>query len=276
MNRFIFHTGLVILSVLTCGNLSFAQESDEVDEIEFIIERSHPLTLDLEEEEEEAKGKKDKKKKRKKNVFYGLKTKKGFTRTGYGDNVTVEVFHYLKKWVEPDPYVPEIHWFDFRRKRIRSTGNIDKKYGRILHGPYKKMKGEQILEEGIYYIGTKHGRWVKYDNRDILTDKKKYYRGWPKESLVKYYDDDRKKLKEVVPVVYGEKQGDYFYFHENGEIAVKGQYKFGEKVGKWTEYYDVRRRAKKQIQYREDPYNEEFTPYIVREWNKRGEVTYEK
>ena len=66
-----------------------------------------------EEEEEEDPGRK--KKKPKKNVFYGIKTKKGYTRTGYGDNTTVEIFHYLKEWTDPDPYVPDIHWFDFRR-----------------------------------------------------------------------------------------------------------------------------------------------------------------
>jgi antitoxin component YwqK of YwqJK toxin-antitoxin module len=254
---------------------TYAQDQDETEDIEFIIERSQPLTLDLEKEDEEGE-KKKKKKKRKKNVFYGYKTKKGFTRSGYGNNVTVEIFHYLKNYVEPDHYVPEIYWFDFRRKRIRNTGNIDKKYGRILHGPYKKIKGEQVIEEGIYYVGAKHGRWVKYDGNDVLIDKKKYFKGWPKESLVKFYDEDRKKLKEVIPVIYGERQGDYYYFHENGEIAVKGQYKYGEKVGKWTEYYDVRRRAKKQIQYKPDPYIENFTPHVVKEWNRRGQVTFEK
>jgi antitoxin component YwqK of YwqJK toxin-antitoxin module len=250
------------------------EDPENRDDIEFIIERSQPLTIDL--EEEEKPDQKKKKEKRKKNEFYGYKTKKGFTRTGYGDNVTVEIFYFLKEWVEPDPYVPEIYWFDFRRKRIRNTGTIDKKYGRILHGPYKKIKGDQIIEEGIFYVGTKHGRWTKYDNNDILVEKQKYYRGWPKESMVKYYDEDRKKLKEVIPVIYGEKEGDYYYFHENGEIAVKGQFKYGEKVGKWTEYYDALRRAKKQIQYKEDPYDATFIPYVLKEWNRRGELTYEK
>jgi len=250
------------------------EDPENRDDIEFIIERSQPLTIDLEEEEKPDQRKK--KEKRKKNEYYGYKTKKGFTRTGYGDNVTVEIFYFLKEWVEPDPYVPEIYWFDFRRKRIRNTGTIDKKYGRILHGPYKKIKGDQIIEEGIFYVGTKHGRWTKYDNNDILVEKQKYYRGWPKESMVKYYDEDRKKLKEVIPVIYGEKEGDYYYFHENGEIAVKGQFKYGEKVGKWTEYYDALRRAKKQIQYKEDPYDATFIPYVLKEWNRRGELTYEK
>lgn len=267
---FIFALLLVKIPLVT-----IAQDKEgSTDDIEFIIERSQPLTLDLDKEENE-EPKKKKKKKRKKNVYYGYKTKKAYTRTGYGNNVTVEVFHYLKKWVDPDPYVPEIYWFDFRRKRIRNTGTIDKKYGRILHGPYKKMRGDQVLEEGIFYIGAKHGRWLKYDNNDILIDKQKYYKGWPKESLVKYYDDDRKKLKEVIPVVYGEVQGDYYYFHQNGSIAVKGQYENGKKIGKWTEYYDFLRRAKKQIQYRPDPYNDNFKPYIEKEWNRRGEVTYE-
>ena len=135
------------------------------------------------------------------------------------------------------------YWFDFRRKRIRNTGTIDKKYGRILHGPYQKIRGGQLIEKGIYFVGTKHGRWVKLDKNDILVDKIKFYKGWPKESLVKYYDDDRQKLKEVIPVVYGEIIGDYYFFHENGEIAVKGQYEYGEKIGRWTEYFDIIFRA---------------------------------
>ena len=201
----------VFLTVFCFSRPLLAQDNpselDNVDpdDIEFIIERSQPLTIDLEEEEEEEPHKK--KKKPKKNVFYGIKTKKGYTKTGYGDNTTVEIFHYLKEWREPDSYVPDIYWFDFRRKRIRNTGTIDRKYGRILHGPYTKIIGGQLVEQGIYYVGTKHGRWIKLDKNDILVDKRKYYKGWPKESLVKFYDDDRKKLKEVMPVVYGEVEG---------------------------------------------------------------------
>jgi len=251
-----------------------AQDIPDLDEIEFIIERSQPLTIDLKEDDEEEVPEK-KKKKRKKNVFYGIKTKKGYTKTGYGENTTVEIFHYLTEWVEPNPYVPEVNWYDFRRKKIRNTGTIDKKYGRILHGPYTKIRGDQLLEERIYYIGAKHGRWVRIDKNDVLIDKQKYYKGWPKESMVKYYDEDRTKLKEVVPVVYGEIEGEYYLFHENGEVAVKGQFKYGEKIGKWTEYYDVQRRAKKQIQYKSDPYLNNYHPHVLKEWNRRGQVIYE-
>ena len=75
-----------------------------------------------------------------------------------------------------------------------------------MHGPYKRMVGEQIIEEGIYYKGTKHGRWTEYDRHDILVDKRKYYKGWQKESKVKYYDDKQTKLKEVVPILYGKRR----------------------------------------------------------------------
>ena len=68
------------------------------DSIQFLIERSTPLTLDLA-KEDSVKIISDKKKKRvKKNVFYGYKSKRGFTKTGFGDNATVEIFYYLKKW----------------------------------------------------------------------------------------------------------------------------------------------------------------------------------
>lgn len=264
----------ILFVILKTGDLYAQDEGDEPDDIEFIIERSQPITIDLEEEAEEEDPRK-KKEKRKKNVFYGIKTKKGYTRSGYGDNTTVEIFHYLKEWQEPDSYVPDIYWFDFRRKRIRNTGTIDKKYGRILHGPYTRITGGQLIEQGIYYIGTKHGRWIKLDKNDVLVDKKKYYKGWPKESLVKYYDDDREKLKEVLPVVYGEIEGDYYYFHENGEVAVKGQYDYGEKIGRWTEYFDIKLRAKKQIQYKSDPYENDFLPYTYREWNRRGQQVFD-
>jgi hypothetical protein len=32
-----------------------------------------------------------------------------------------------------------------------------------MHGPYKEYRGEILVEEGHYYLGTKHGRWVTYD-----------------------------------------------------------------------------------------------------------------
>lgn len=252
---------------------SYAQETDpeSTDEM-FTI--NTPITIELDEKEEEEEVEL-KKKKRKKKVFYGLKTKKRYTQKGSGDDKTYELFYILKEHVEPDPYVRDIYWIDYRRGKIRSEGKVDKEYGAILHGPYKKMYGDQVLEEGIFYKGMKHGRWVRYDKNDILVDKEKYHKGWPKESLVSYYDTKREKMKEIIPIEYGEKEGYYYYFHSNGKVAVKGEYKWDNKVDDWVEYYPNGRR-KKIIRYAKDPFDKKHTPYIWKEWNKRGQLVYER
>ena len=41
---------------------------------------------------------------------------------------------------------------------------------------------------------------MKYNRDSTLMDKDRYYRGWPKESLVSYYDpQERKRMKEMTP-----------------------------------------------------------------------------
>ena len=248
----------------------------------FIIdpETQVPLTINLEAEDEEAeleKENKKKKKKKKKNVFYGLKTKKGFSRKGAGENSVMELFRYLKNYEAPDPYVRDVYWYDTKRKQIRTTHNIKEKKALILHGPYKKIADDgQVLEEGMFYKGTKHGRWTSYNQRDILMGKNKYTKGWPRESEIEYYDEEaRQKIKEVVPIEYGEEEGYYFYFHPGGRVAVEGEYQQGQKVGLWTEYYDFERRPKKQIKYPDDPYDDQTKPYISKEWNPEGQVVYD-
>ena len=278
------------LLLLLCGFLfiripAFAQEKENEEDSLFRQEELNPITdapltidLDAEMEEEEEEDEKDKKKKRKKNVFYDLKTKKGYTKAGFGNNITIEIFHYLKEYKEPDPYVRDIYWYDFKSKRVRISGTIDKEYAGILHGPYKKIRNDKVVEEGIFYIGTKHGRWTSYGKMYdyyVLTDKNKYYKGWPKESKVSYYDREREKLKEVIPIEHDKKEGNYYYFHDNGLVGVQGEYKNDVKVGKWIEYYQFRRRKKREVQYRNDPYNENFTPYIIKEWNEDGELIYD-
>jgi len=267
----------------------FSQEETEADTTEFDIFRDTqegfsliedmPLTVNMEREIELSKEAKEARKaaekRRKRKVFYGLKTKKGYTRRGYGENIELEIFHYLKEPLPVDPYAPEIWWYDFTRRQVRNTGDPYEKKGAILHGPYKRMVGDQVVEEGIFYKGTKHGRWTKYDRNDVLIAKLKYYKGWPKESKVQYYDNKHTKLKEVVPIVYGQREGTYYYFHENGSVAVKGEYKEGVKIGKWTEYYPFMSRRKKEIQYPSDPYDQAYAPFISREWDRSNRLIYE-
>jgi len=215
-----------------------------------------------------------KKKKPKKKVFYGIKTKKGFTRKGYGDRVTVELFYYLKTPDKPNRFVRDIYWYDFTRREIRKSNNYDPSKGVLLHGPYRKMQGDLLLEEGIYYKGTKHGRWMQYDRQSLLVDKEKYYKGWPKESLIVYYDPvERTKIKEIIPIEFGEREGYYYQFHENGTIAVTGEYKWDNKVGEWIENYDTGRR-KKIIIFPEDPFDHQLTPFVRSEWNEKGKEVY--
>ncbi|HYG00946.1 MAG TPA: hypothetical protein VD927_00815 [Chryseosolibacter sp.] len=254
----------------------FAQEEQQQQETEqekrFTIDT--PATLEFEEEkDEEETGKK--KKKVKKRVFYGLKTKKGFTRKGYGNRVTYEIFHYLKRPQLPSTFVRDIYWYDFTRKEIRKTSTFDASKGVLLHGPYEKRQGQVVVEKGIFFKGTRHGRWMSYNAKDsVLLNKERYFRGWPKESQVSYYDPhERKKMKEIIPIEYGEKDGYYYRFYENGQIAVMGEYKWDQKVGDWVEYYPNNKR-KKILTYPKEPFDKEASPYVKAEWNDKGKEVY--
>ena len=239
---------------------------------------STPLTIDLNKEEEDDEETTSKKKKVKKNFYYGLKTKKGFTTRGRGDREEIILFNYLKEYQQPNPYVRDIYWYDFERQQIRKSRRVAPEQGVILHGPYTVRRNDVVVEEGIFYIGTKHGRWIRKTPDDILIDKEKYYKGWPKESLVRYYDPNtRTKIKEIIPVEYGIREGFYFFFFEDGSVAVTGEYRYGNKVGKWTSFYENRRgRRKREIQFRKNPHDDDFVPYITKEWASNGKVVYDR
>lgn len=255
------------LSLFLIPLVSWAQ--DEPEEQRFTIDT--PVNLDFQREEEPVN---TKKKKVKKKVYYGIKTKKGFTRKGEGERVTYELFYYLKKSEKPQTFVRDIYWYDFTRREIRKTTTFDPAKGVLLHGPYEKRQGQVVLMKGIFYKGTRHGRWIEYNRDSTLKDKDRYYQGWPKESLVSYYDpQQRKRMKEMTPIEYGEKEGYYYFFHENGQVAVQGEYQWDEKVGDWTEFYANGKR-KKIIAYSKEPFDKTFRPYIKMEWNDKGKEIY--
>jgi hypothetical protein len=232
-----------------------------------------PASLDFQHEEAPDN---NKKKKVKKKVYYGIKTKKGFTRKGVGERVTYEVFYFLKKPEKPQTFVRDIYWYDFRQRAVRKTSAtaFDLKNGVLLHGPYERRQGEIVLEKGIYYKGTRHGRWLQYNRDSVLMDKNKYYRGWPRESLVSYYDPmERKRMKEMTPIEFGEKEGFYYFFHDNGTMAVQGEYHWDQKVGDWVEYYPTGKR-KRILAYPKEPFDKEMKPYIKIEWNEKGKEIY--
>lgn len=215
------------------------------------------------------------KKKPRKKVYYGIKTKKGFTRKGAKQRATIELFYVLKKHEPSPPYVKDVYWYDYKRREVRKTDKFDPKRGVLLHGPYKKMVANVVVEEGIFYKGSKHGRWMKYSRDHILEDKDKYYKGWPKESLVSYHDPERTKVKELIPVDHGDREGNYYRFHDNGTLAVSGVYLHDYRVGEWTEYYP-NGKHKKTIKYPDDPFDKKVKAFVSREWNEQGREVYSK
>lgn len=224
---------------------------------------------------------KKKKKKPKKRVFYGYKCGKGFTKKGVGATQSYEIFYFLKKYHAPPEYAKEIYVYDGRKAEIVKLSAIDPKelpFYRILHGPYKKYQGMNVVEEGIYFIGTKHGRWETYrfnkkDTTNYLVTKFKYYKGFPKESKITYYDEsNQSKVKEVIPYMNGDMTGTYYYFKENGDPLMHGEYKEGQKAGIWHEYFEDKNRKKREVQYPKDPRLDHFEPYIIREWDEHGTV----
>ncbi len=222
------------------------------------------------------------KKKAKKRMFYGVMTKKAFIKKLTGRKVTLETFFYLKKEQIVQPYVKDIYWLHKKKNKIL-VGAInpkDREFAKILHGPYKKITDGKVEEEGIFYFGSKHGRWMyeKAQGEDmIVQDKEKFYKGFPKESIFSYFDADKTKIKEVVPMKNGEKDGDYCKFSESGNMISEGTYEFNVKVGKWTDYFDNnKRKMRRQIQYGKTWEEKDFKPYTLIEYDEKGKVTYDK
>src|SRR5687768_9899767 len=130
---------LLLAAICFSSGYAFAQEPQEEEKDErFTIDT--PVTLDFDNDDEPVPTKK--KKKPKKKVFYGIKTKKGFTRKGFGNRVTYETFYFLKKPEKPQTFVRDLYWFDYTRKEIRRTSpqSFNPEKGVLLHGPYKKTR----------------------------------------------------------------------------------------------------------------------------------------
>lgn len=235
-----------------------------------------PLLLFDDSKEKEEK--KAKKKKAKKNIYFGVKTKKGYTRKNIRNQEMVEFFHYTDEPKKSDPYIRDIYWYDPQERSVKDRDYIEGK-GYLLHGPYERVVNEKVVESGMFYYGKKHKTWMLFDSQTVLQDKNHFDEGWPRESRVKYFDSSSKDIKEIIPVQYGLEEGNYFHFYQDKQIAVTGEYQFGEKVGLWTEYWDnnnTKAVRKREIQYQEAAYSKNFRPYIRAEWDKDGNLIYRK
>ncbi len=237
-------------------------------------------TIELPKEEEEKTEKR--KKKRNKRYFMGQKVKRGFVKSGSrgGDREVLETFSYLPEYLAPNPYAPDKYVYDSKKRKLYRTRNEVADDGRyyLLHGPYIKKIGGQVVEEGYFYAGTKHLRWEKYRKGEdkILVDKEHYDKGFPRDAMVTYYEGADKKLKEVIPYEYGEVQGTYYRFYENGQVEWSGQYDKGRKIGPWIKFYDFRNRRHYEYQYPKTAYDAPAEPVLIKEYDRHGTLIYEK
>lgn len=217
----------------------------------------------------------EKKDRTKRRVFYGYPTRRAFAKRKVGKVTEYELIFILKKPVKTNPYVKEFYWYH-RKKRKIMEGPIepaDQPYARIIHGPYVRRQGRKVLEEGIFYLGGKHGRWELYDRNNILIDKRKYYKGVPTEAQITYYDLNQEKPKEIIPIQLGCKDGKYYYFAEDGTILTLGQFKQDAAVGLWTEFYPNKRK-KREIMYPREPFID-TKPYVLKEFDTKGKLIYD-
>ncbi|GAB5522772.1 MAG: hypothetical protein Roseis2KO_06440 [Roseivirga sp.] len=215
--------------------------------------------------------------KKKKNHFFGVKTKRAYTVKKISGRTVIEDFYILPEGVEVDPYVLQIFVHDQQREEVKAVrGSKGRLVNRVLHGPYKKLVNDVVVEEGMFFYGTKHQRWVLLDRQNKLLQKEHYHKGWYRDSEITYYDGDAKKrIKSVTPIQYGKKQGMYIQFFPNGQVAMRGRYEFDKKVGVWEEFHQVNRAViKREIQYPPDPFQKDFKSFIRKEWDTLTNLIY--
>ena len=264
---------LIFLTVFS--SISFAQEDKEKDK----YANADKSTPDFLLEQDTIFVQKKKKKKRKKKTFNKLKTKRGFTSRGSGRGRTDELFFYLKKYQEPSKYVSPIYVYDIRKLKLVKLKSYDpKKYPpkdfKIPHGPYTKKKGETLLEEGYFWIGTFHDNWFRYSGEDmIVKERREYHKGFPEGYKISYYDPaDKTIVKEIQPYDgFDRNSGIYKYYYETGRIKTVGRLEKGRKTGKWYEYH-TNGKKKNEIEYSWNKEEEKEESTILKEWGRDGKL----
>ncbi len=216
-------------------------------------------------------------KKLKGKMFLGKKIKKGYVRTGSGKKAIIEKFHYLARYEATDPYAPAKYYYHKKRRKIFKIAVIDPTVSLILHGPYEKRQGTNLLESGYFYMGTKHLRWERYAvKNNILLSKYHWEKGFLRDSRITYYENSKSKVKEVLPYYQGQLEGDYVRFLPNGQLDWTGQFQGGHPVKVWTNYWGFKNRRHAQWQYANSEFDEETEPELLREYNRSGTLIYEK
>ena len=227
------------------------------------------------EKEKEAQRKPKKRKK----LFLGERIKRAYVKSGpKGRNQVIEVFYYLKYFQQPNAYAPARYYYNPKKKKIfKASGELDPGADKILHGPYKKLQNNKVIETGFYALGTKHLRWERFEKNGILLTKIHYELGFPRDANISYYGNDRSLINEVVPYVNGKLEGEYAKFLIDGQREWQGQFENNRRVGEWVNYYGFKNRRHYVYQYPESGYDPEVTePALIRQYNRGGLVVFDK
>jgi hypothetical protein len=138
----------IIGSLLLIFSFSTVYAQDEAVANLFKVDYETPLTIEIKERNIDQSDippvESRKKKKQNPKIFWGVKTKKGFTKKGFGKKTVTELFFYLKKqdYEGPDEYTREFYFYDFKKKKIvKSTKIKDPNKIGVLHGHYVKKNG---------------------------------------------------------------------------------------------------------------------------------------
>ncbi len=203
--------------------------------------------------------------------YKGIPISKQVIKQGTGTRFRYTEFYTLKTFQVPNSYIRELHWMDVKTKKIVTGIGRDRNRYVLLHGPYQEYVGEVLVQEANYYLGAKDGRWLTHDKNNILVDKEYWREGFLEESEKLYYDSSKTKLKEVIPIKFGQKSGKYYAYHPEGTLWLEGEMQDGKRVGKWIEYFPQGNKRKREMEYRE----EENEGKVLREYDEKGKIVFE-
>ena len=213
-----------------------------------------------------------------KDEYVNIKTDRRLGQYGSGNRSTVEEINVVK-FVEDESlstYAQEIWWFDPNQSRIVNSSIKDNKTAQICHGPFKKIVNNVIVEQGFFFMGTKDGRWETFGPENELETKVYYERGFLAGSSITYYDDAKKKIKQVIPNFYGKTRGNYLSFYPSGNLKEDGKLDDSVRIGRWREYYEFGTggRLKKEWRYGKDKFDAS-EPILMVERDSQGKIIYQ-
>lgn len=220
-----------------------------------------------------------KKKEGYKDEYEGVKTERRMGSYGSGTRSTVEEFQVVK-YVEDEAvsgYQQEVWWFDPNQSRVVNSSIKENKTAQICHGPYRKMVNQVVVEQGYFYMGAKDGRWENYGPEGELENKTYFVRGFTAGSDITYYDVEKKKIKEVVPRLYGKVRGQYLAFYPGGNLKEEGKLDDSVRVGRWREFHEFGTggRLKKEWKNRKDKFDE-AEPILMLERDNQGKILFQQ